>query len=259
MDGFTIGDLIILLILCSSALWGFFRGLAREAMDIFTWAAAAAGAIYFKDQIMPYVARWIGDPIAVQVLSFLVLFVVLLILISLVTTPLLKIFRFKSLKAINRLLGLTYGLARGFFICAVLWMAYIMAQQPKTQDAIIGSKLGPTVHQAAWIVHGLVASAARQSRIDQTGNIGELLDTAASFLTDIDTVYRQGTLPGDNPPLPGLPAPTPRAPSSAPSYSAPGAKPRPTAPLLSAHLQPNTAQPSPSSRTDGTSIYTIDA
>ncbi len=244
MDGFTIGDLIILLILCSSALWGFFRGLAREAMDVFTWAAAAAGAVYFKDQVMPYVARWVGDPIAAQILSFLVLFVLLLILISLVTTPLMKIFRFKSLKAINRLLGLVYGLARGFLICAVLWMAYIMAQQPKTIDAIIGSRLGPTIHQSAWIVHGLAASVARQAQLDRNGNINELLDTAASFLSDVDTVYKQGRLPG-SPGLstPNLPAPAPSAPSSAPSFSTPSPKPRPTTPLLSAQLQPMTASP----------------
>lgn len=247
MDGFTIGDLIILLILCSSALWGFFRGLAREAMDVFTWAAAAAGAVYFKDQVMPYVARWVGDPIASQVLSFLVLFVVLLILISLVTTPLMKIFRFKSLKAINRLLGLVYGLARGFLICAVLWMAYIMAQQPKTLDAIVGARLGPTIHQSAWIVHGLMSSIARQARLDQNGNVVELLETAASFLADVDGVYKQGRLPG----APGLSAPglpAPPAPSSAPSLSEPKAKPqRSTTPLLSAELE-QPAAPDPASR-----------
>ncbi len=229
MDGFTIGDLIILLILCSSALWGIFRGFAREAMDVFTWAAAAAGAIYFKDQIMPYIARWIGDPLALQILSFLVLFVLLLILITLVTTPLLKLFRVKSLKTINRLFGLMFGVVRGFLICAVLWIAYSVAQQPKQLDAIIGARLGPTVHQAAWLLQGTSARLATDPRLGSTGQVTELLETVASFLRDIDQLYADGP----QPPVPAAP-PAPDQSKQPPLESEPAPLPTPGVPLLSA-------------------------
>jgi membrane protein required for colicin V production len=229
MDGFTIGDLIILLILCSSALWGVFRGFAREAMDVFTWAAAAAGAAYFKDQIMPYIARWIGDPLALQILSFLVLFVILLILITLVTTPLLKLFRVKSLKTVNRLFGLLFGVARGFLICAVLWIAYIVAQQPKQLDAIIGARLGPTVHSAAWLLQGTSARLVTDPRFAANGQVVELLETIASFLSEVDQLYAAGPLSA-TPPIP----PTPDQSKQPPLGGERKPLPAPRAPLLSA-------------------------
>lgn len=195
MEGFTLADIVIALVLGASSLWGFFRGFAREIADLGSWILAALGAARFMHQVVPYVEPYLGAGLPSQALSFLIVFVLLLVLFTLILTPIFKLVKIKNLAALDKLSGLLFGLARGLFITGVLWVLYYGVFQPADKtDVVIGARLAPTIHQAAWAVHnGTVAMGDFFGWMDYD-SAASLLIAPRDYLLELDTILRQGAL-----------------------------------------------------------------
>ena len=131
MDGFTIIDFGVIVIIAVSALLAFSRGMVREGMAIAGWIAAAILAFIFANTAqplvrqIPYLGNILGDSCEILILaSFAVIFAIALLIVS-IFTPLLSTLVQKSiLSGLDKNLGFIFGNCRGLLLVIAAFFVY---------------------------------------------------------------------------------------------------------------------------------------
>ena len=116
-------DAVMLAVVALSALAGFLRGLAREALGLVAWLGAALLASRFYGAGLPLAQRWIDDVQLADVVCFVIVFVVILIALSVLAGLLSRLVRLSVLGGIDRILGAGFGILRG---AVLLVLAFIV-------------------------------------------------------------------------------------------------------------------------------------
>lgn len=131
MDGFTIIDGIVALVIVLSALLAYSRGLVREALAIAGWVVAAILAFLFAPQVEPLVKEVpvVGDFIAdscelSMIAAATAIFAVALIATSLITPLFSSLVQRSALGGIDQGLGFLFGVARGVLLVAIAYFVY---------------------------------------------------------------------------------------------------------------------------------------
>jgi membrane protein required for colicin V production len=122
----TILDFIVLGVMLVSAVLAMVRGFTREVLSIAAWAAAAAATIYFLPQVRPWAEKTIKvhQPIIADVIAGAVIFLVVLILVSLVTSRIADFILDSRIGPLDRTLGFVYGAARGLLLVVVAFLFF---------------------------------------------------------------------------------------------------------------------------------------
>jgi len=131
MEDYTIIDLVAVAIILISGFLAYSRGLVRETLSIIGWGGAAIVAFIFapqgKDLVfeIPFVNGLVGDSCEIAlIISFALIFILALIVISLFTPLLAGMVSKSALGVIDRGLGFIFGLARGVLLIIVALFAY---------------------------------------------------------------------------------------------------------------------------------------
>jgi membrane protein required for colicin V production len=131
MDGFTVVDGVVALVIVVSAILAYSRGLVREAMAIAGWIAAAVLAFLFAGTVeplvreIPVVGGFIGDSCELAIVAaFALVFAVGLLLASIFTPLLSGAVRDSPLGGADHALGFLFGVARGVLLVAVALVVY---------------------------------------------------------------------------------------------------------------------------------------
>ena len=112
-------DIIVLLVLFASLIFGFFRGFVKELLSLMAWVFAFFVAFYFSSSvaiILPFEAEFSIKYIGSFVLIFIFILIVSSILIKFLSTFIYKI----GLGASNIILGGLFGILRGVIIVYLL-------------------------------------------------------------------------------------------------------------------------------------------
>nr|WP_319250412.1 CvpA family protein [uncultured Celeribacter sp.] len=140
MDGFTIIDGIVALVIIVSALLAYSRGFVREGMSIAGWIVAAILGYIFAPQAVPLVKEipYLGDYIAGScelsvITGFFAVFAVALIVVSLFTPLFSSAVQRSALGGIDQGLGFLFGVLRGIILVAV---ALVIVDRVATGDPI---------------------------------------------------------------------------------------------------------------------------
>jgi membrane protein required for colicin V production len=131
MEGFTIIDGVVAVIIVLSALLAYSRGLVREAMAIAGWVAAAVLAFLFAPTVeplireLPVVGEFLADSCELSIIAaFAAVFAVALIVVSLFTPLFSSIVQRSALGGIDQGLGFLFGVARGVLLVAIAFFVY---------------------------------------------------------------------------------------------------------------------------------------
>lgn len=131
MEGFTIIDGVVALVIVVSALLAYSRGFVREAMAIVGWIAAAVLAFIFAPQVEPLVKEipWLGEKIATScelsiIAAFAAVFAVALIVVSFFTPLFSTLVQRSALGGVDQGLGFLFGVARGVLLVAIALLIY---------------------------------------------------------------------------------------------------------------------------------------
>jgi|RhiMetdeSRZDD1v2_1073273.scaffolds.fasta_scaffold606068_2 membrane protein required for colicin V production len=144
-------DVALLAILAISGLVAMYRGLTRELLSILSWAVAAGAVVYFiryHRGIAEEVAKQFANPVqtsyiyVAQVAIGGVIFLVVLIIVHLITSRISDTVLDSRVGAIDRILGLAFGVFRGFVLVVIPFMFYESfvpdprQQAPWVRDAV---------------------------------------------------------------------------------------------------------------------------
>ena len=131
MEGFTIIDGAVAVVIILSALLADGRGFVREAMAIAGWIAAAILAFLFAPRVeplvreIPVVGDFIADSCELSIIgAFALVFAVALIVVSLFTPLFSSIVQRSALGGIDQGLGFLFGVARGILLVAIAFFVY---------------------------------------------------------------------------------------------------------------------------------------
>ncbi|NIZ59417.1 colicin V production CvpA [Sedimentitalea sp. CY04] len=131
MEGFTIIDGVVALIIVVSALLAYARGFAREAMAIAGWIAAAVLAFMFAPQVEPLMAEipvlgeFISDSCELSIITaFAAVFALALIIVSFFTPLFSSLVQRSAIGGLDQGAGFFFGVLRGILLVAIAFFLY---------------------------------------------------------------------------------------------------------------------------------------
>jgi membrane protein required for colicin V production len=131
MDGFTLVDAGVAIIVLLSGVLAYSRGLVREAMAILGWIGAAIVAFIFAPQVEPLVRQipvigdFIGDSCELAIIAaFAAVFAIALVIVSIFTPLFSSVVQRSALGGVDQALGFFFGVLRGILLVAVAFFVY---------------------------------------------------------------------------------------------------------------------------------------
>ena len=128
-------DWTIIAIVGVSGLISLLRGFVKELLSLVSWAAASFVAIAFHERLAAVFSRWIDTPSIRTVLAFAALFFLTLLIGALINWLVHQFVVGAGLGAVDRILGMAFGAARGLLIVLALVMLLPMALPQMRHDA----------------------------------------------------------------------------------------------------------------------------
>ncbi len=227
MDGgFHMTDIAVVIIVLISGVLAFLRGFVREALGIAAWIGAAFIAMQVQPLTMGLAMDLIGMEVVAKYGSWVVIFLIALIVLSIVSGALSNMIKDTSLNALDRSLGFVFGLARGALLISVVYFlaAQLMNKNAPPPEWLAQAKTYPLILRGADMVAVFVPrdEAEEAARVlDQQRRNGEAL---LEIQRNLQTLTAPPVAPAPMPPAPVAPpvqsAPTPAAPP--PIVPAPG-------------------------------------
>ena len=139
MDGFTIIDGIVAVVIILSAILAYARGFVRESLAILGWIGAAVLAFIFAPTVRPMVAqipglnRFLADSCELATIAgFAAVFALGLVLFSIITPLFSSVVQRSALGGVDQGMGFLFGVARGILLVAIAFIVYdrVMASTP---------------------------------------------------------------------------------------------------------------------------------
>lgn len=120
-------DIFIIVLIALSGLFAFARGFVREALSVGTWIGASLAALYAFPYSRPIAEQWLQKGIVADAGAALSVFVVVLVVLSLVSSAIARRVKDSSLSALDRTLGLLFGLVRGVILACLVYLGVTWA------------------------------------------------------------------------------------------------------------------------------------
>jgi membrane protein required for colicin V production len=148
-------DVILIVIMLISGFLAMVRGFTREVLSIFSWAVAAVAALYLTPKYSGMLAPYINNPSVAQIAFAAGVFIVTLIVVSLITFRISDRVLDSRVGALDRTLGLIFGLARGFLLVAIVFILFtaLARDQP---DWVRNARSYPILQQTQVAIESLL-------------------------------------------------------------------------------------------------------
>jgi membrane protein required for colicin V production len=166
-------DLAVIIILLISAAIAFLRGMVHEVLAIGAWVGAALITLYFYLPAQEFARKYIEVELAADITAGVVLFLLALVVFSILSRILSRRVQESSLGALDRSLGLLFGLARGFVVAILCWMLVTwLFPEEERPEWLMEARSRPLLEEGAVVLRGLAPeelrlrgeSAAEQAR-----------------------------------------------------------------------------------------------
>ena len=190
MESFNYIDIAIVVLVLLSAIVGFVRGFVREAFSLASWIAAIVVAFLFYEKLATQLPFNIPNDLARQGVAFLLLFVGVLILGSIINYLFNKAIHAIGLGGADRVLGGVFGVVRGSLVVTLLVLLMGLGLTSFTEHQLwTSSKLVPHfVKTADWIKKEIPDNVAVKIKQAATS----LVKHATALLKTTEISYQSG-------------------------------------------------------------------
>ena len=133
-------DIVILILVAYGLISGFIKGFIVEVSGIIALGVGITGAFKFYEILGNYLIIYIDwEPKIIQIVSFILLFIGIVYIISLLAKMLTKALKLILLGGINRLLGALFGILKWMLILCALTLVFKEANQILTlmEDSVL--------------------------------------------------------------------------------------------------------------------------
>ena len=149
MDGFTIVDGVVAVVILISAILAYSRGFMREAMSILGWIAAAVVAYLFAPRAVPLIKEipvlkdFIADSCELSVIAaFAGVLALALVVVSIFTPLFSSAVQRSAIGGLDQALGFVFGVLRGLLLVAIALVIY---------DRVVVSEAVPMVDESRTV------------------------------------------------------------------------------------------------------------
>jgi membrane protein required for colicin V production len=163
-------DIAIVVIVGYSLIRGLFRGLVKEVSSIIGVLGGFYAAYSYYPVLAKLLTHVVSDPGWVNILSFLLIFVAVIIMVNILGIIIKYLLNITFLGWVDRLGGIAFGLLKGVLIVSVLFMI-LTAFLPKKTPLLGNSTLAPHV---AWVSENMAKVVSRDMRLQFFARLGEL-------------------------------------------------------------------------------------
>ena len=133
-------DVVVLILVAYGLISGFKKGFIVEVSGMIALGVGIIGAFKFSEILENYLVIYIDwEPKIIQIVSFVLLFIVIVYVISLLAKMLTKALKLILLGGINRLLGALFGILKWMLILCALTLVFKEANQILTlmEDSVL--------------------------------------------------------------------------------------------------------------------------
>ena len=156
-------DIVVIAIVALSGLFAFARGFVKEALSVGAWAGAGLATLYSYAGVLPYVERILPKGMVAGVATGGIVFLVVLIMLSLLTSAIARRVKASSLSALDRTLGLLFGLVRGVIVVCLGYIAMTWAlPEASRPDWVKQARTVPLLSSGANALRSFVPPALRE-------------------------------------------------------------------------------------------------
>lgn len=163
---FTPLDLGLGLIALISGLLAMYRGLTREVLSLVSWALAGAAALFFvfyqKPLAQTLADKFFGGTLMLaQAGGGALVFLIVLVLVHLMTARFSDRVLDSHVGIIDRVLGLAFGVARGFLLVVIGFVFYTFLTDEKKYPAWVkDSQSLPVLQETGKPIQTMMATLA---------------------------------------------------------------------------------------------------
>ncbi|MBP3545564.1 MAG: CvpA family protein [Alphaproteobacteria bacterium] len=117
-------DIFILVVVAISALIALNRGLLKEVLSIIGWSLSVVAIVVMLPIVEPFMHKYIDSDIFTVIVSSILIIVIFFIVWIIITSQIISKIRASKLSAIDRVLGLFFGIVRA---CILIILFNILA------------------------------------------------------------------------------------------------------------------------------------
>ncbi len=190
-------DLIVILVILLSAVLALMRGFVSEVLSVGGWVGAVIATIYALPQLQPYMRAHVSPEMLADGMVIAGVFILTLAVLSVIAHEVSKSVRDSALGALDRSLGLMFGVARGALLVCLAWMTavWLMPDREKDQPAWLReAKTRPLAETGAAWLRSIVPSHVRD---DAVSKADAALAKARQTYQDADALRRMTTAKPD--------------------------------------------------------------
>lgn len=147
-------DLIILGVIGLSTLLAFSRGFIKEILSILGWIGAVIATVALFGPARNIVRQYIAEPLLADIAAGIGIFVVTMVLCGMLNHWVSAQVRGNGLGALDRSLGLVFGLVRGsVIVCAAyILMNWALPNPAERPDMVNQARMLPAVERGATFI-----------------------------------------------------------------------------------------------------------
>src|SRR5215468_5306907 len=179
-------DIFVIVLIALSGLFAFARGFVREALSVGTWVGASLAALYAFPDARAIAERWLDKGIVADSAASLSVFVVVLIVLSLLSSAVSRRVKDSSLSALDRTLGLLFGLVRGVILACLVyigvgWALPEASRPPWIKEARTGSLLQIGADKLKALVPNSMRNRAETTAAEAQQRLDQARDAAGAI------------------------------------------------------------------------------
>lgn len=197
-----ITDIIVLTIIGISALIAYLRGFIRESLTILSMIGATIASFYLGPLCSPIVASWFGEEgaklfgiipysILAGAISYGGIFIIVIIALSILAHILAESAEEMGLGPADKTVGVVFGIARGLFVLAILYLPFHILLGDKTKESWFqDSKTHVYVEKAADWMQAFLPGDVEEDIEKAPGQVEEIVKTGKA-LKDIHDIHEK--------------------------------------------------------------------